>query len=169
MKKEHADLAARLAEDDENYVPLKTYLRHTQRLSSKDGFFTVLRDYTRLMTPLEAMLLGDLVNREDIRINGHMALLQSMRMGDHLPLKKVKPPFDRQGFFLCSRKYLANPKFYPVWSVDVQNRLVPMLHEKGFITVKRRGHPGKRWIKVERKYLYSQIDRVQPDWTADLD
>lgn len=159
MKKSKMKLAANLASEERD-VPLSKYIRHMQRTSNQSNFFNFLRNYTQIMSKLEALFLQDLINREDLRYSGYVE--QRRWLKENSKKERISPPYDEDGYFPCSAKYLSHRKFL-IWTDKEQERLLPLLRQKGFISIKHKGLPRKRWIKVEREFIHDQLDKLEPD------
>jgi len=126
--------------------------RQLARARSSGGFFQFSRDHVRLglLKKIEACFLQDLINRRQ------MIYEKSLELED---MGKT-PLIDEGGYFKCTVKYLANPK-YMIWSEDEQKRLLPILIEKGLIKVKKTGLPPTRKIRINFQVIEDRLDELE--------
>jgi hypothetical protein len=97
-----------------------------------------------------AVFLQDLIYRE----------AKALRSVEFRKKKGLKLNVDDEGFFLCSTKFLSNPKYPPTWTLDKQNRYFSILEKMGVIQKKLKGLPAQRWIKIDTDWLDDLIDEA---------
>jgi hypothetical protein len=106
--------------------------RTNRRLRRPSNWFILYRDYWRVMSKLEALLICQLFN-----IQG---------------LKKTKR--DSDGYFLCTVDYLVKGD----WSVQEQRTVLGRLKGRGYVRSKLVGTPPKRWLWIDENLLDLHVD-----------
>lgn len=106
------------------------------RARASGNHFTVFRPYYRVMSKLDALFLGDLMN---------LAAMTHWT-GD---------------WFKCTAAYLESVG----WTVDEQRQRFESLRKRGWVKTERRGLPPVRWVSVEIEAIETALDESEPDET----
>lgn len=135
----------------ENVVDRESYMRHEDRLHTDDHYFR----YCRFLCPacdndfVLAGFLQDLDNR--------------IHAGNN---KRTKKTIGGTIYYLCTAEYLNSPLGIIRWSPGTQTRYLAKLKELGFISIKRLGNLGRRYIAILYDNVNAAIDRVEAEHEA---
>ena len=122
-----------------------------ERAKDTGGYFIFFRNYGRILSKEESLFLQDLINRSSL-----MKDIASRLKGR----RRKSPPYDEEGYFRCTSKFLMNPKYLP-WSIKDQKRLFAKMLKLGFISIRKRGSPQKRWVKINYFRIEEALDEVE--------
>lgn len=125
--------------------------RQLRRARATGGYFLFFRNYGRLLDKEEALLLQDLINREDMIRLKQIKLRKTKRRQIHAATP--------DGYFRCTFAFLQNEN-YLVWTEREQRRLFPLLERKGYISTTKRGSPPRRWVRIHYLFIEDQLDTL---------
>lgn len=142
---------------------LNRYLRNTQ---GRGNFFKFFRDIARFLGNdiILAAFLQDLMNRE---VMIHKKCRKHMRR--HQP-DRCKRSIDNNGFFSCSRSFLAKEVFLP-WTEDQQKRYLGGLNKLGLVEILMKKKPRRRWVRINYVRIEQILDLMSggPNMRKELD
>ena len=128
-------------------VPESVYRRHVLRARSTRNHFTFSRDWTYIMSRLEALFLQYLVNRAS---------------NPKVPKRILcDPDGTEREYVLLSQKYLSKPPM--AWDIKIQASYLASLKEKGFVKISNNGWKKARrcrWVHVDLLAIETAIDEV---------
>lgn len=135
-------------------VSVEFHRRHMRSALADHNYFTVFRDLTLIMSITESAFLCDLIGRDDILHHRRNELLKQKK-----PNKAAKVNIDVEGYFRCTRKFLMNKRYPPVWTMKQQNVLFVKLKKKGFIKTKNVKNR-ERWVWIDYVRINLEIDKI---------
>ena len=98
------------------------------------------------------------ISRRDFVVSGAMTRNEACLVSDLINLETIPTAIrDEDGFMLCTFKYL---EWSYAWSRRNQRTILSTLASKGFITIKKKGSPPKRWIKLDLLAIENAVDEA---------
>lgn len=101
------------------------------------GYIKVIRAYIRVLGEKTGLFFCDLENRS----------------------RMEKTIWDDNGFFKCKREFLQHPDMILCYSEDTQKERLRILSRKQVVTVKLKGMPSCRWIRINWNVVLQLIEK----------
>lgn len=138
MKSTHeASATSRNPISEQEPIPRTKYINHIRRARDTSSYFAFFRDYTKIMSKLEALFLQDLIN---------LSSLAGIK----------RTTIDGEDYFLCTIEFLEKSAIG--WSVSEQKQHFKSLKKRGFINSIRVGIPAKRLVSINFPNVEEAID-----------